>query len=113
MGFVGIADATMCSGEVLVAPSVGLLIAKGKSSEPAGGGTCAGGAGSGLVCGDQVIGTGGVEGLPGGAGGIGVPAFMLLLLMPQPVENAIRAINIPQRKRSAARLPNGVNKLMS
>lgn len=92
---------------------MGLVIAREKSSEPGGGGTCAGGAGSGLVCGDQVIGTGGVEGLLGGAGGVGVPAFMLLLLLPQPVENAIRTINIPQKKRSVARLPNGENELMS
>ena len=62
MGFFGVAEATTFSGEVTVAPSVGLEIESGKSLEPAGGGACAGGAGSGLVDGLQVMGTGGVEG---------------------------------------------------
>ncbi len=62
MGFLGVAEATTFNGEVAVAPSVGLEIASGKSLEPAGGGTCAGGAGSGLDAGDHVIGTGGVDG---------------------------------------------------
>jgi len=52
----------MFAGEVTVPPSVGLEIESGKSLEPAGGGTIAAGAGSGLVEGDHVIGTGGVEG---------------------------------------------------
>lgn len=62
MGFFGLAEATTFAGEVTVPPSVGLEMVSGKSLDPAGGGTCAGGAGSGLVCGDQLIGTGGVEG---------------------------------------------------
>ncbi len=62
MGFFGVADATTVNGEVAVVPSVGLEIVSGKSLEPAGGGTWAGGAGSGLEDGDQVIGTGGVDG---------------------------------------------------
>jgi len=62
MGFFGLALATRLIGDVTVPPSVGLEIVSGKSLEPAGGGTCAAGAGSGLVCGDQVMGTGGVEG---------------------------------------------------
>jgi len=41
---------------------MGLETESGKSFDPDGGGTCAGGAGSGLDEGDQVIGTGGVEG---------------------------------------------------
>ncbi len=62
IGFFGVAEATTLSGEVDVVPSVGLEIVRGKSLEPAGGGTCAGGAGRGLEDGDQVIGTGGVDG---------------------------------------------------
>ena len=62
IGFFGFALATTLIGEVTAPPSVGLDMVSGKSLEPAGGGTCAGGAGSGLVCGDQVMGTGGVEG---------------------------------------------------
>jgi len=62
MGFLGLAEATTLSGEVTVPPSVGLEMVSGKSFEPAGGGTSAEGAGSGLLCGDHVIGTGGVEG---------------------------------------------------
>lgn len=114
MGFVGVADATTCNGEVVLMPSVGLVIVSGKSFEAAGGGTCAGGAGSGLVCGDQVIATGGVEGLLGGAGGGVVPVFMLPLPLPQPVENATSAmeINIPNKERNIARLQFGVNKLI-
>ena len=62
MGFWGVADATSFTGDVTVAPSVGLETESGKSFDPDGGGTCAGGAGSGLDEGDQVTGTGGVEG---------------------------------------------------
>jgi hypothetical protein len=62
MGFFGLADATTVAGEVTVPPSEGLEIESGKSLEPLGGGTCAGGAGKGLVCGDHVIGTGGTDG---------------------------------------------------
>ena len=62
MGFCGVADATTDRGDVTVAPSVGLETESGKSFDPAGGGTCAGGAGNGLDEGDHVIGTGGVEG---------------------------------------------------
>jgi len=62
MGFFGVAEATTFVGEVTVARSVGLETESGKSLDPAGGGTCAGGAGSGLVEGLQVMGTGGVDG---------------------------------------------------
>jgi len=47
MGFVGVAEATTVTGDVTVAPSVGLEMVSGKSSDAAGGGV-AGGAGSGL-----------------------------------------------------------------
>ena len=73
IGFVGVAEATTCTGDVVVAFSVGVEIFKGKSFEAVGGGSCAGGAGRGLVDGDHVMGTGGVEGAPGG-GGAGVGA---------------------------------------
>ena len=62
MGFWGVADATTVTGDVTVAPSVGLETESAKSFDPGGGGTCAGGAGSGLEEGDHVIETGGVEG---------------------------------------------------
>jgi len=62
MGFWGVADATTVTGDATVAPFVGLETESGKSLEPDVGGTVAGGAGSGLDEGDQVIGTGGVEG---------------------------------------------------
>jgi hypothetical protein len=62
IGFLGLADATTVAGEVTVPPSLGLEIVSGKSFEPLGGGTSAGGAGNGLVCGDHVIGTGGTDG---------------------------------------------------
>lgn len=62
IGFFGVALATTFMGDVTVALSTGLETVSGKSFEPAGGGTCAGGAGKGLLCGDQVIATGGVEG---------------------------------------------------
>jgi hypothetical protein len=65
IGFLGVADATTVTGEVTVPPSVGLEMVSGKSSEALGGGVCAGGAGSGLLEGDQLIGTGGVDGLLG------------------------------------------------
>jgi len=112
MGFVGVADATTCNGEVLLIPSVGLVIMSGKSFDPPGGGTCAGGAGSGLVCGDHVIGTGGVEGLLGGEGGGVVPLFMLPLPLPQLVGNASSPtkINVPKTERNGARLQLEVNK---
>jgi hypothetical protein len=62
IGFFGVADATRLMGDVTVPESVGLEMVRGKSLEPAGGGTWAGGAGSGLAPGDHVIATGGVEG---------------------------------------------------
>ena len=62
IGLFGVALATTFIGDVTVALSVGFEIESGKSFDPAGGGTCAGGAGNGLLCGDHVIGTGGVDG---------------------------------------------------
>jgi hypothetical protein len=65
IGFFGVAVATTFRGDVTVEPSVGLLTTKGKSFDAGGGGTCAGGAGSGLLWGDHVIGTGGTDGALG------------------------------------------------
>jgi hypothetical protein len=62
IGFFGVAVATTLMGEVRLTPAVGLETVNGKSVDGVGGGTCAGGAGSGLVLGDQVMGTGGTEG---------------------------------------------------
>jgi hypothetical protein len=68
IGLEGCAEATTLIGEVNVAPAVGLETVKGKSFDPGGGGTWAGGAGSGLVDGDHVMGTGGTLGRFGGFG---------------------------------------------
>jgi len=62
IGLVGVAVATTFNGEEVESPVVGLETVNGKSFDPAGGGTCAVGAGRGLVCGDHVIATGGVDG---------------------------------------------------
>lgn len=73
MGFVGLAEATTVTGEVMVVPVVGLETVSGKSSDAVGGGSCAVGAGSGLDDGDHVIATGGVDGALGCVGvGVGV-----------------------------------------
>src|SRR4029077_9858296 len=75
IGFLGEAEAVTFNGEVALAPLTGFVTVSGKSLD-AGGGTWAGGAGNGLVCGDHVIGTGGTEGLLGGwEGGVG-PTFV-------------------------------------
>jgi len=66
MGFFGVADATTWIGDVRVALAVGLEMESGKSFEPvphsALFGATAAGAGNGLVEGDHVMGTGGVDG---------------------------------------------------
>jgi len=103
IGFFGLADATTVAGEVTVAPSDGLEIASGKSFEAVGGGTSAGGAGSGLVCGDQVIGTGGVDGtgggggLPVGGGGVGV-VVVFGVPLPQPASTRLPATSARSKK---------------
>jgi len=96
IGFFGLAEATIVAGEVTVAPSDGLEIVSGKSFEAVGGGTCAGGAGSGLVCGVHVIGTGGVDGTVGGGGlfGGGVVVVVVVVfgaLLPQPASTRLAA----------------------
>src|SRR5580704_783228 len=88
IGFVGVAEAVMVSGEVTVAPSLRLEIVKGKSFDPAGGGTCAAGAGNGLLEGDHVIGTGGAN---GSVGWDGVVVVVILEFDPQEDSNAQRA----------------------
>jgi len=107
IGFFGVAEATTMAGEVTVAPSDGLEIVSGKSFEAVGGGTCAGGAGSGLVCGDHVIGTGGVDGA-GDGGGLPVGGVGLLVgggvtvafgvLVPQPASTRLTASRITSKK---------------
>ena len=66
IGFFGVAEATTLIGEVTLAPAVGLETARGKSFDPLPQsdvpGSCAVGAGNRLLLGDQVIGTGGVDG---------------------------------------------------
>lgn len=107
IGFFGLAEATTVNGEVAVAPSDGLEIVSGKSFEAAGGGTCAGGAGSGLVCGDHVIGTGGVEGTVGG-GGLPVGDVVVVVfgaLLPQPARTRLAASHARRSRRLLKRQP--------
>ncbi len=104
IGFFGFAEATTVAGEVTVAPSDGLEMIRGKSFEAVGGGTCAGGAGSGLVCGDHVIGTGGVDGTVGGGGlpggGEGVVVVVVFgALLPQPASTRLAASNTRRSKK--------------
>jgi len=101
IGFFGFAEATTVAGEVTVAPSDGLEIVRGKSFEAAGGGTCAGGAGSALVCGDHVIGTGGVDGTVGGGGLPGGVVVVVVFgaLLPQPASTRLAASRIRRSKR--------------
>src|ERR1700704_2970606 len=101
IGFFGLADATTAAGEVTVAPSDGLEIVRGKSFEADGGGTCAGGAGSGLVCGVHVIGTGGVDGTVGGAGlfGGGVVVVVVFVALPQPASIRLAASKTRRDKK--------------
>ena len=70
MGFFGVALAATCMGDVTLDLSSGSATLSGKLFDPFGyggvqvdcGGSHAGGAGKGLVCGVHVIGTGGVAG---------------------------------------------------
>jgi hypothetical protein len=71
IGFLGVAEATTVTGEVVVTPVDGLEMVSGKSLEALGG-AVAGGAGSGLDDGDHVMGTGGEEGELGWEGGVGL-----------------------------------------
>src|ERR1700747_3298049 len=95
MGFFGVAVATTFIGDVVVASLMGLATVSGKSFDPLGsggshvevGGSHAGGAGNRLVLGDHVIGTGGVDGYDGCAGGgavVGVVVVVVLEFVPQP-----------------------------
>ena len=69
MGFLGVAEATTLIGDVTLVLSVGFETVKGKSLDPEPQavleGSCAVGAGRVLVLGDQVMGTGGVDGNDG------------------------------------------------
>jgi len=84
MGFFGVAVATTFMGDATLAPSVGLDTVRGKSLEPFGyggvqgdsAGIHAGGAGSELFEGDQLIGTGGVEGYEGWLGATAILEFV-------------------------------------
>src|SRR5260370_19924252 len=105
IGFFGLAEATIVAGEVTVAPSDGLEIVSGKSFEADGGGTCAGGAGSGLVCGVHVIGTGGVDGTAGGGGLFGGGVVVVVVfgaLLPQPASTRL-AVSRTRRSRKLPR----------
>lgn len=106
MGFFGVADATTVIGDVVVALLVGLETVRGKSFDPLGsggvqvevGGSQAGGAGNLLLLGDHVIGTGGVDGYDGCAGGgaeVGAVVVVVLEFVPQPTRartNTMRRI---------------------
>jgi hypothetical protein len=103
MGFFGVAEATTLMGEVMLAAAVGFETVNGKSFDPFPqaefAGSCAIGAGSVLVLGDQVIGMGGVEGKEG-CDGVGVGAGLVgvrVLGVPQPDTTKLKAIksNVP------------------
>jgi hypothetical protein len=94
IGFFGVADAITTSGEVTVSPSVGLEMVSGKSFDPGGGGTCAGGAGRELEPGVHVIGTAGAKGKVGCAG---AGVMLLFLLEPHPV-NRLAATSSDNRE---------------
>lgn len=102
IGFVGVADATTLIGEVRLALAVGFETDNGKSSDPvpqsALEGATAVGAGSGLVEGDHVMGTGGVAGYCDGDGdgdglgvGVGVIVGAGVEFVPQPVNATLTA----------------------
>src|SRR3954464_8263567 len=104
-GLVGFAVAATCMGDVTLALSSGSETESGKLFDPFGygglqvdcGGSQAGGAGSALVLGDQVIGTAGVDGYDGCGGG----GFVLDELVPHPAK--LKARNeITRISRSAA-----------
>ncbi len=92
IGLVGAADATTVMGDVTVEAAVGLETVSGKSFDPLPqsevAGSCAVGAGSLLVLGDHVTGTGGVdgyvgwEGEEGGVGaGVGVGVVVVVVVL--------------------------------
>lgn len=76
MGFLGVALATTFIGDVTLALAVGFETLKGKSFDPFFQGavlsSSAGGAGSGLLDGDHVMASGGMEGKLGCEGAAGV-----------------------------------------
>ena len=103
MGFEGEAEATTCTGELTVAPLEGLETDSGNDSSAGGGGSIAGGAGSGLVVGSQVTGMGGGvgEGIGVGAGvgageGEGRPALAMVELVPQPASMTASSTTSPK-----------------
>ena len=69
IGFLGVAEATTLIGDVTLALATGFETVKGKSLDPAPHavleGFCAVGAGKALLLGDQLMGTGGVDGNDG------------------------------------------------
>jgi hypothetical protein len=85
MGLVGVALAVTVAGDVTVAPFEGLVTVKGKLLDGLGGGV-ASGAGNGLLCGVQVMGTGGVAGALVCVGVV-VPLAVLDVPPPQPLSN--------------------------
>lgn len=96
IGFVGVAEATTFNGDVNEPPVVGLVTVSGKSLEPGGGGIWAGGAGSGLVCGDHEIVTGGVDGYVG-CEGVVVVVAVEVALVPHPLALEITTISMAGR----------------
>ena len=78
--------------DVNESPSAGLEIVRGKSFDPGGGGTCAGGAGRELVPGDHVIGTAGMKGYPGWLGAGVVLVFVVLEPHPEVMPTAASTV---------------------
>jgi hypothetical protein len=98
IGFFGCAEATTLIGEVTEEELVGLETVRGKSSDPPGGGTCAGGAGRSLELGDHVIGTGGVDGYDGCFGG-GLGSVVACLPVPQLVKTVAAASSTSEENK--------------
>jgi hypothetical protein len=101
IGFVGVAEATTVSGEVTLELAVGFETVNGKSLEPAGGAVAVG-AGRSLVLGDQVIGTGGVEGYEGWEGvGVGVGVGVVVAVFGLPPHPAVNRDKKAKKKVAA------------
>ena len=92
MGFLGLALATTFIGDVTLPLATGLATLKGKSLDPFFHGavvsSSAGGAGRGLLWGDHVIGSGGMDGKFGCVGAVGGVCFVEELV-PQELRNEI------------------------
>jgi|ERR1700733_12715662 hypothetical protein len=111
IGFFGVAEATTLSGEVTLTPAVGFETVSGKSFDPLPQsevpGSCAVGAGSRLLVGDQVIDTGGVDGYEGWVGVVGEVGVVMLEGALHATSERLKSMRreIPQNRISQNQLP--------